>query len=50
VSFSPSIGIEIGGFGQLALIAKIAGDVSLLEIGDVPYPGYKPMRTRAAKG
>lgn len=39
ISDDAEIGIEIGGFGQLALIAKIPGNVCLLDIGDLPYPG-----------
>jgi hypothetical protein len=43
VSDDTEIGIEIGGFGQLALIAKIPGDVCLMEVGDIPYPGDQPL-------
>ena len=43
VSDDAEIGIEIGSFGQLALMAKIPGDVRLIEIGDIPYPAEKEM-------
>jgi hypothetical protein len=43
VSDDAEIGIEIGGFGQLALLAKVPGDVRLIEIGDIPYEAEKPM-------
>jgi len=41
VSDEAEIGIEEGNFGQLALIAVHGDDVSLLEVGDVPYPAAK---------
>jgi hypothetical protein len=41
VSDDAEIGIEEGNFGQLALIAVHGDDVSLLEVGDVPYPTEK---------
>jgi hypothetical protein len=43
VSNDAEIGIEIGGFGQLALLAQVPGDVRLIEIGDIPYPAEKPL-------
>jgi hypothetical protein len=50
VSDDAEIGIEVGGFGQLALIAKVPGDVRLIEIGDIPYETEKPMLDQSREG